>query len=506
MTTSCALYARKSTTQDGNADEQSIARQIATGRRFAEARGWTVADEHVYSDSGISGAEFARRPGLVRLLATLKPRPPFDVLLIGDRDRLGREQIETAYVLKQIVMAGVRVFEVGKPGGGQEVALSSPTDKVLASVTAFAGELEREQARARTHAALEHRARAGRSTGGAVFGYTNARTDDGHVTRAIVPAEAQVVRRMFSLAGAGLGVKAIARTLNAEGALAPRKAGRVAGWSPSTVRGALRNELYRGVAVWNRSRKRDAWGQRRKTRREEGDHLRVEVPALRIVDETVWQRAHECLSAARALYFAKAGERALDGGRPVSGSAARYLLSGLATCSCCGGSMFVHRRGDRAVRLGCMTRHLRGQAMCDNRLEVRLDDTDAAVLTAVERHLLRVEVVETAMLKALAEVGAQDGQDVAGDALRDELTRLDAEVGRLANAIARGGDLPSLVVLLGEREQRRAHVRAALADHERQRVAPRDAGVVLDVMRRRWWNGGRPCGPRQGPLGRCYRR
>ena len=261
MTTTCALYARKSTTQDGNADEQSIARQIEMARRFAAARGWAVDDAHVCLDDGISGAEFARRPGLVRLLAALKPRPPFDVLLVTDRDRLGREQIETSYVLKQIVMAGVRVFEVGK---GQEITLSSPTDKVLSAVTAFAGELEREQARARTHAALEHRARAGRSTGGAVFGHTNARTDDGHVTRAIVPAEAQVIRRMFSLAGEGLGVKAIARTLNTEGVLAPRKADRVAGWSPSTVRGALRNELYRGVAVWNRSRKRDAWGQHRK--------------------------------------------------------------------------------------------------------------------------------------------------------------------------------------------------------------------------------------------------
>jgi hypothetical protein len=83
------------------------------------------------------------------------------------------------------------------------------------------------------------------------------------------------------------------------------------------------------------------------------------------------------------------------------------------------------------------------------------------------------------MLKAMAEVEAQDGQDGASDALRGELARLDAEVARLADAIARGGDMPSLVALLGEREQRRAHVRTALADHERQRVAPRDAGAVL---------------------------
>jgi hypothetical protein len=49
-----------------------------------------------------------------------------------------------------------------------------------------------------------------------------------------------------------------------------------------------------------------------------------------------------------------------------------------------------------------MTRHLRGQAVCANALEVRLDDTDAAVLEAVESQLLNVAVLETALFKALA--------------------------------------------------------------------------------------------------------
>jgi hypothetical protein len=38
-------------------------------------RGWIVADEHVYVDDGISGAEFANRPGFLRLMNVLKPRP-----------------------------------------------------------------------------------------------------------------------------------------------------------------------------------------------------------------------------------------------------------------------------------------------------------------------------------------------------------------------------------------------------------------------------------------------
>ena len=70
-----AVYARKSTEQSGVADEQkSVARQIEHARQYAERKGWTVADQHVYVDDGISGAEFSNRPGFVRLLNALTPR------------------------------------------------------------------------------------------------------------------------------------------------------------------------------------------------------------------------------------------------------------------------------------------------------------------------------------------------------------------------------------------------------------------------------------------------
>jgi DNA invertase Pin-like site-specific DNA recombinase len=37
-------------------------------------KGWAVATEHVYVDDGISGAEFAKRPGLLRLINALTPQ------------------------------------------------------------------------------------------------------------------------------------------------------------------------------------------------------------------------------------------------------------------------------------------------------------------------------------------------------------------------------------------------------------------------------------------------
>ncbi len=104
-----AIYARKSTEQAGVADEaKSVTRQVESATAYATRKGWMVDPTHVYQDDGVSGAEFVKRPGLMRLLNALKPRPPFGALLISDRDRIGREQIETSYILKQLIRAGVR--------------------------------------------------------------------------------------------------------------------------------------------------------------------------------------------------------------------------------------------------------------------------------------------------------------------------------------------------------------------------------------------------------------
>src|SRR5713101_7939279 len=169
--TAGAIYARKSNDQTGVADEQkSVTRQIDHARAYAVRKGWVVANEHVYIDDGISGAEFANRPGFLRLMNALKPRPPFQVLVMSEESRLGREAIETAYALKQLVTAGVPVFFYLED---RERTLDSPTDKIMLSLTTFADELEREKARQRTYDAMIRKARAGHVTGGRVFGYEN---------------------------------------------------------------------------------------------------------------------------------------------------------------------------------------------------------------------------------------------------------------------------------------------------------------------------------------------
>lgn len=105
-----AVYARKSTDQNVGDEEKSVTRQVERARAFAARNGWTVPDEHVYSDDAIAGAEFVRRPGFLPLMAALKPRPPFQALIVMEQSRLGRSLDEVPYALKRITDAGVRVW------------------------------------------------------------------------------------------------------------------------------------------------------------------------------------------------------------------------------------------------------------------------------------------------------------------------------------------------------------------------------------------------------------
>jgi DNA invertase Pin-like site-specific DNA recombinase len=455
-----SIYARKSTEQTGVADEQkSVTRQIDHARAYAASKGWTVADEHLYVDDGISGAEFANRPGFIRLMNALKPRPAFNVLIMSEESRLGREAIETAYALKQLMQAGVRVFFYME---NRERTLDSPTDKIMMSLTAFADELEREKARLRVTDAMMRKAKAGHVTGGQPFGYRNVPVEDAagrrsHVERVIEDAEAAVIRRIFDLSAAGYGMKAIAKMLNAEGARAPRaQRQRSHSWAPSSVREVLFRDLYRGVITWNKTKKRNGWGQKAPTARPAGEWVTIPAPSLRIVPEDVWNASHQRLTAARGLYMkANQGQ---PFGRPALGDPSKYLLTNLALCGCCGGTMRVRSGSHGAGRkffYGCSGYHERGRTVCTNKADVPMTEADDRVIEALLDDVLDPTLVAEAVDEAV--------RLLQGDGAADRLTAIDAsmriveqERTRLVTAIATGGPLDGLLEALRARETTRA--------------------------------------------------
>ena len=341
----------------------------------------------------------------------------------------------------------------------RERTLDSPTDKIMLSLTAYTDELEREKARLRTYDAMVRKAKAGHVTGGRVFGYDNVeilgpadahgRQKRSHVERRINDDEADVVRRIFALCASGYGMKQITHQLNDAGAACPRpQQGRPAGWAPSSIRAILYRPLYRGQIVWNRSRKRDVWGQVRQRQRPEKEWLRRDAPGLRIVPDQIWDAAHARLGEARALYL-----RGTDGqlwGHPARGTESKYLLVGMTRCGVCGSGMSVrsrHHGKRRSFYYVCTAHHTRGRRVCANAHELPMEPTNAAVLDAVRDQVLSQAVVEAAIERAMDRLlTAQPAADVA--VLRHELTRL-------TTALATGAELPSVIEAIREREQRK---------------------------------------------------
>lgn len=454
-----AVYARKSTEQNTNDEEKSVARQIDHARAYATRNGWTVVDEHTYVDDGISGAEFIKRPGFLRQMNALKPGAPFQVLIMSEESRLGREQIETAYSLKQIVDAGVRVFFYLED---RERTLDNALEKMMLSLTTFAAEIEREKGRQRTYDAMARKARALQVTGGKVYGYDNVEvlSPEGrrlHVIRKINPEQAAVVRRIFEMCLNGIGLTRIAKAFNAEGVQPPRHAN---GWAPSAIREMLYRSLYKGELVWGQHQKIMRGGTKKLRRRPEAEWLRLEAPELRIVSVETWKGAHARLERARTTFARSPRDGRLLVGRPaVRDFDSPYLLSGIAKCASCGGSLVGMTRDFKRTRkalYGCERHHKRGATICRNSLLIRQERLDQIVLQAIA-DALDERILARAVEKALERL--RSGQDRLLDrrtAIERELSLLETHIGNLVDVVARGGANDALLARLRAEDARKS--------------------------------------------------
>lgn len=452
-TNRAAIYARKSTEQNVSDDAKSVARQAELGRAFAAKHGWTVADEHVYVDDGVSGAEFEDRPGLAKLVMAAKaPARAFDVLVTMDQDRIGRDQIRTPMVLNDLIEAGVRVFYYAT---GQELRLESPTDKLLANVVNFGNEWYRHQVRVKTREAMRSKAAHGYVAGGKVYGYTNVR-EGAHVHRVINEQEAKVICRVFKMAADGFGLLRIAKALNAEGVRSPKGDG----WASTSVREMLRRDLYRGRIVYGKTKWQDRRGTKVKVDVPETDWLVLEQPALAIVPPALWDAAHARMTRTRQTY---SGSRATLGrfeGRPEAGLTSRHLLSGFLRCGVCGGSMFVAprsgARGKTRLYYVCTTHHKRGNTRCTNRHGVPYEALTQSVLGQFKREFLSPVVLGKLLTSEIARREANpDETKTRREEAEAELKKVDQELARLAEAVAAGGEMRALVDAMTTKQRQR---------------------------------------------------
>jgi site-specific DNA recombinase len=78
-------------------------------------------------------------------------------------------------------------------------------------------------------------------------------------------------------------------------------------------------------------------------------------------------------------------------GRPASGVASKYLLTGILRCGVCGAGLEVRSRKQGARReffYSCSSYYRRGPAICPNRYEIPMRTADTAVIETLLSNLL----------------------------------------------------------------------------------------------------------------------
>jgi site-specific DNA recombinase len=223
--------------------------------------------------------------------------------------------------------------------------------------------------------------------------------------------------------------------------------------------------LYRGEVIYNQTAKRDSWGRRHQSGRPQQEWIRMAVPELQIVSDELWAAARVRLDLSRTAYLERTRGRLW--GRPPADTDAKYLLTGLAECAECGGTLMAESRMHgrrRKLFYTCNNHRRRGPAICSSRQWIDMEAADRAVLSTVERQLLRPDVVEAAIDRALDRLLAVRSKR------EDERARLiarqqsvEAEIKRLTDALAAGVALASIAEALGTREAERNRILAELA-------------------------------------------
>ena len=431
-----AIYARYSTDLQS---ERSIDDQVALCRTYAEREGISVVA--VFSDRGKSGASIIGRDGLIALMADARARA-FDAVIVEHSDRLTRSMRDSGDLFDRLLFFGVDLLAVHS--GGR-------LDGTMAGLFGLVGQMQREEGARKVRRGLAGVVRDGRHAGGRSYGYEVMPGKPG-VLRP-VPAEADIVRRIFGEYVAGRTPRDIAHGLNRDGIPAPRGPS----WNASTLNGSrvrgtgiLANPLYGGRLIWNRVRMvKDPDTGKRVSRANPAEAYQVaEVPELAIIDPAVMAAA-EARKAQRAKM------------QPEACRKARYLLSGLLRCGSCGGGMSSSGR-DRSGRMRVRCSAAKESGTCPDPHTLYLDEIERATLSG-----LRAELKAPAVLAEFVREYHAERQRLASQAGADRgrIARRLAEVGREADRI-----VDMLVRGVGDQERLGHRSRELAAEEARLRA------------------------------------
>lgn len=389
-----ALYARVSSDRQAERD-LSIPAQIKALRQYADKQGWRVVEQFI---DEAESARTADRPEFQRMMGLSKQKEhPFTVILVWKLSRFARNREDSILYKAMLRKHGVQIVSINEPID------DSPAGRMLEGMIEVVDEFYSANLSSDTIRGMNENASRGFLNGGrAPYGYRRVKVKVGEIEKAkleVVPEHAPIVKRVFQMCQDGMGVKEIAKKLNAEG----YKTRASHEWTNTVLYYMLTNEAYTGVTVFNGYRYWDSKaGKAQKAIRIDGTHEAL-------VTREQFEKVREVL---KERGFVVTHPRAV---------ASDYLLSGLLYCGICDSKMIgTTAKSGQFTYYGCQTYLKKGRKACAAGLVNRERIEGAVIDTLKETVLTDENLTELALLineeansnrstsgKRLAEVDAQ---------------------------------------------------------------------------------------------------
>ena len=308
-----AAYIRVS---DERQDEYSPDSQLKKIREHAAKDGYTIPDEYVFYDDGISGRSVKKRDDFNRMIAISKEKThPFDRIYVWKFSRFARNQEESMVYKNLLQKRGVTVISASEPI--PEGHFGTLIERIIEWMDEFYSvNLGVEVTRGMTEKATR-----GEPTCAPPFGYImkdkNYYPDEEGGT-------ADIVREIFNRYANGEKQRAIATELGKRGVRTKF------GKKPDNrwIDYVLRNPCYIGKIRWSLD------GVRAVSKRDyDNDNIMViDGNHKPIISMELWNRVQELLDSQKKAYPKYARRE-----QPID-----YMLKGLVRCSSCGTTLAVN--------------------------------------------------------------------------------------------------------------------------------------------------------------------
>lgn len=367
-----AGYCRISVDEELDRDNTSIENQKAIIEDYVKTHfpGSTLT---FFEDRDRSGYTFEQRENYQTMRRELM-RHKYDILIVKDFSRFSRRNSRGLVELEDLRDAGIRIISIG-----DGIDFPNDDDWLKIQFQFLINEMPVTDTSKKVKSVIKRRQTDGKWICAAPYGYIVNKAQQFE----IVPTEADIVRKIFTLYNSGWGYKKIANYLTDQGIPTPRMAERERKekegveckrqvkpvWAIVTVQGILDNDFYIGTLRQGKYARRKINGA--EIKRDESDHLVFENHHQAIID-------YRTFATTRALRE----KRTTSSYRGVKINDNTY--SGFLFCGDCGSPMFAMSRSDLKDAYRCGEYHKRGLKACTSH-HIRVDKLDEVVKAYVRK-------------------------------------------------------------------------------------------------------------------------